>query len=102
MPTRFDHVVIGVRDLEAALANYRRLGFDAQPGGKHENGGTHNALIRFGLDYLELLAVYDEDAARATGRTLFAEQDKREAALVSYALATETLDDEVVRFRGNE
>lgn len=100
MPARFDHAVIGVRDLEAALLNYRRLGFDAQPGGRHEDGGTQNALIRFGLDYLELLAVYDEAAARAAGRVLFVEGDQREAALTGYALATRTLDEDVQRFRG--
>lgn len=101
MPTRFDHAVIGVKSLEASLASYRRLGFDVQPGGRHADGGTENALIRFGLDYLELLAIFDQEAARVAGRTLFEEHDQREAAVIGYALATETLDEEVQRFRGN-
>ncbi len=56
---RFDHAVIAVQDLDAAMAAYRDLGFAVTPGGKHTGRGTHNAIIRFGLDYLELLAVYD-------------------------------------------
>jgi len=102
MPTRFDHAVIAVRDLEAASAVYRRLGFDVQPGGRHEDGGTYNALIRFGLDYLELLAVFDEQLARSAGRLLFREHDPHDAALVGYALATETLDEEMTHFRADQ
>jgi catechol 2,3-dioxygenase-like lactoylglutathione lyase family enzyme len=103
MPARFDHAVIGVRDLEAAISQFRNLGFDAQPGGKHSGRGTHNALIRFGLDYIELLAVYDEAEARAFaggGRTLLDELRGQEAALVGYALATQTIEQDAERFRG--
>jgi len=60
MITRLDHVVVGVRDLDEAIQNYQQLGFEVRPGGRHTGLGTHNALIRFGLDYLELLATYNE------------------------------------------
>lgn len=102
MPTRFDHAVIGVRDLDRALEQYRRLGFDAQPGGRHADGGTHNGLIRFGLDYIELLAVYDEDAARAKGRSVLDELRGKEAVFTGYALATTSIEEEAKRFRGTE
>jgi catechol 2,3-dioxygenase-like lactoylglutathione lyase family enzyme len=102
MPTRFDHAVIGVSDLDAALERFRRLGFDAQPGGRHADGETHNGLIRFGLDYVELLAVYDEEVATARGRTLLDALDGREAALLGYALATAAIEEEATRFRGTD
>jgi catechol 2,3-dioxygenase-like lactoylglutathione lyase family enzyme len=102
MPTRLDHAVIGVSNLDAAIERFRALGFDTQPGGRHADGGTHNALIRFGLDYVELLAVYDEKEARARGRTINDELNGREAALIGYALATENIEDEATHFRGTE
>jgi catechol 2,3-dioxygenase-like lactoylglutathione lyase family enzyme len=104
MPTRFDHAVIAVRDLDTATRQFQYLGFDAQPGGKHTGRGTHNALIRFGLDYVELLSVYDEAEARAFaggGRTLLDELNGREGALVGFALATQTIEQEAERFRGS-
>ena len=67
MITRFDHAVIGVRDLSSAIRQYQTLGFDVHPGGQHVGLGTHNAIVRFGLDYLELISVYDEAAAAASG-----------------------------------
>ena len=54
---RLDHLVILVRDLDAAVENYRRLGFTVAPGGRHADGATHNALVVFKDDtYLELVA----------------------------------------------
>jgi len=105
MPTRFDHFVIGVRDLDVAIRAYQRLGFDTRPGGKHTGRGTHNALIRFGLDYIELLSVYDEAEAAATGPRGQAIVDflrEREGVLLGYALATDTIEQEAERFRGSE
>lgn len=51
-----DHVVILVRDLDAAQVTYARLGLALTPRGFHSIG-THNHCIMFGSDYLELLAV---------------------------------------------
>lgn len=52
-----DHVVILVADLDAAIADYRSLGFNVQPGGTHADGATHNALIVFADgSYIELIA----------------------------------------------
>jgi catechol 2,3-dioxygenase-like lactoylglutathione lyase family enzyme len=52
-----DHVVIAVRDLDAAIHTYRTMGFTVVRGGTHANRATHNALIMFADEtYLELLA----------------------------------------------
>ena len=67
MITRFDHAVIAVRDIEAAINSYAALGFDVSAGGRHPLIGTRNALVRFGLDYIELLSVEDIDRARSSG-----------------------------------
>ena len=102
MVTRFDHAVIAVRDLAKAIDLYRRLGFEVDPGGRHTGLGTYNALIRFGLDYIELISIYDQDEVRASGPRGTTLQDllqKREGALAAYALATETIQQEAERFQ---
>ncbi len=54
-----DHAVIGVRDLEAAAAAWRRLGFTTTPRGRHIGWGTANYCMMFGADYIELLGIVD-------------------------------------------
>lgn len=57
-----DHAVILVTDLAAAIADYRSLGFNVQPGGTHADGATHNALIVFADgSYIELIAFLRRD-----------------------------------------
>jgi catechol 2,3-dioxygenase-like lactoylglutathione lyase family enzyme len=96
MITRFDHAVIAVRDLDRALSLYRDvLGLDARPGGRHTGLGTHNGIVRFGLDYLELLTVYDRAEAEAGGPVGTALVDylaRREGGLVGYCLATNAME----------
>ncbi len=62
---QFDHLVHWVPDLDAAVRDYRALGFRVQPGGQHPQFGTHNAAWRLDTRYIELIAVRDEAAARA-------------------------------------
>jgi hypothetical protein len=70
---RIDHVVLAVRDLEASA---RRLweedGLRFAPGGRHPRWGTANMIAPLGGDYVELLAVVDEEIGAGTvlGRTL--------------------------------
>jgi Glyoxalase-like domain len=93
--TRFDHAVIAVRDLAAALGQFRRLGFDGQPGGRHTGRGTENAIVRFGLDYIELISVYDESEARQSGwggAALVEFLAEREGGLVGFCLATDNIE----------
>ena len=89
---RFDHAVIAVRDLDAAMAAYREQGFDVSPGGKHTGRGTHNAIIRFGLDYIELIAIYDEAEERAHGGELTAFLSQHRGGLVAFAVATSHIE----------
>lgn len=91
---RLDHIVIAVRDLDDAVVRYRALGFDARPGGRHTGRGTHNAIIRFGLDYLELVSVYSEAEARAAGRSGLVDFLAVREGPVGYALATDDLEAE--------
>ena len=67
-----DHVVIFVKDLTEASADFERVGFRVTPGGTHAGGLTKNALIALadGI-YLELLAftvpVTSENLAQLDG-----------------------------------
>lgn len=102
MISRLDHAVIAVRDLDVGIERFRALGFDVQPGGRHVGLGTHNAIIRFGLDYIELLAVYDETEARAQ-EGLSALLDflaERDGGLIGFAVATTDIESDARRFVG--
>ena len=57
-----DHLIIGVRDLDAARDGYARLGFNTTPRGRHVGWGTANYCIMFENDYLELLGIVDPTA----------------------------------------
>ena len=60
MITGIDHLVIAVKDLEAATRAYGELGFTVVPGGRHPVG-TYNTLIAFADgSYLELIGFYRE------------------------------------------
>jgi hypothetical protein len=70
---RIDHVVLAVRDLDASaerLWNEHGLRFVA--GGRHPRWGTANMIAPLGSDYVELLAVVNEEVGSETvlGRTL--------------------------------
>ena len=52
-----DHIVILVRDLDDAVANFSAEGFTVERGGTHADGNMHNALVYFSDGrYLELIA----------------------------------------------
>ncbi len=95
MIKRFDHAVIAVRDLDRALQFYNdTLGLDARPGGRHTGRGTRNGIVRFGLDYLELITVDNADEANASGAggaELVTFLEQREGGLVGYCLATDEI-----------
>lgn len=56
MTRHIDHLVLPVRDLNAAAAFYRRLGF--QVGARnHHPWGTDNFLVQFSSSFLELITV---------------------------------------------
>ena len=53
-----DHIVVVVRDLDAAAQRWRKLGFTLSPRGLHSaHMGTANHTLMLGDDYLELMGV---------------------------------------------
>ena len=55
-----DHVLIAVRDLNRTARTFHdNLGFSVTPEGVHPGRGSHNRLVVFGPEYLELIAVRD-------------------------------------------
>ncbi|MDE0674001.1 MAG: VOC family protein [Acidimicrobiia bacterium] len=101
MIERFDHAVIGIPDLEDGIAAFRRLGFEVSEGGRHPSLGTRNAIVRFGLDYLELLSV--EDARTAQARGPFGSDLlsflRESSGLVGFVLAGSRLEEHADAFR---
>jgi hypothetical protein len=96
MLSRLDHLVILVRDLELASADYRRLGFVVTPGGEHADGLTRNALVPFeDGTYLELVSFLDpEDPAdNVWGWRGFYPQE----GLIDYCATSDDLDSEARR-----
>jgi catechol 2,3-dioxygenase-like lactoylglutathione lyase family enzyme len=71
-----DHVVIAVRDLDAAAAEWAALGFRLSPRGTHsEHMGSGNYTMMFGEDYLELLGVLAEKPHNAPLRGFLAKRE---------------------------
>ncbi len=90
----FDHVVLVVLDLAAAVAEHRERGFTVTPGGEHTGGLTHNALV--GLQdgsYLELIAFHDLAAAR--GKHSWAPIAERGGGCADFALLSNDLRQDV-------
>lgn len=93
-----DHIVILVRDLAQASADYARAGFTVTPGGTHAAGTTHNALISFGDGtYFELIAFLDPDQPqehRWWNRVADGE------GLIDYAVLSDDLNNDAGELRG--
>ncbi len=53
--TGIDHVIVGVRDLDAATAAWQRLGFVCTPRGRHDTWPTANTCVMLAGDYIEVL-----------------------------------------------
>jgi catechol 2,3-dioxygenase-like lactoylglutathione lyase family enzyme len=99
----FDHFIVVVRDLDAAMATYTRLGFDVRAGGEHPHLGSHNALVPFADGtYLELVAFKDKErAAQSVWREAVKMLGTGEG-FAGYALASDDAsgDAKMIRARG--
>ena len=96
MLTGIDHIVIVVRDLDAAIVSYRGLGFTVVPGGRHPVG-THNALIALADGaYIELIAFLQPDTPQdhRWWRPL-----QQGGGLVDFCMGTDDLAADVVALR---
>jgi catechol 2,3-dioxygenase-like lactoylglutathione lyase family enzyme len=82
-----DHVLIGVRDLEAARAAYARLGFTVTPRGRHVGWSTGNYCVMFAEDYIELIGVVDPTAPSRSIEKRIAEAGEAGVG-VGFALAS--------------
>jgi len=99
MPTGIDHVVLAVRDLERATADFTAAGFTVAPGGEHTSGGTRNALVPFqDGSYLELIAWTQPDEPRDTA---WWHRLRAGEGLIDFALRTDDLDAELSRLRAS-
>jgi hypothetical protein len=95
-----DHIVILVRDLDQAAADYARAGFTVTPGGTHAAGTTHNALISFGDGtYFELIAFFEpEQPQEHRWWTRLADGE----GLIDYALLSDDLNHDADELRGRD
>lgn len=97
MPLSIDHIVIAVRDLAQASADYAEAGFTVTPGGWHTGGATHNSLISFADGaYFELIAFAEPD--REQPHKWWPRFAKGEGA-VDFALCSSDLGAEAERLR---
>jgi catechol 2,3-dioxygenase-like lactoylglutathione lyase family enzyme len=95
IPARFDHIVVAVKDLDKAVATYRTgLGFAVVPGGDHPAGST-NALVHFGIHYVELLAVKDPTSPGVGWLKEWVATAGENPP--TYAVAVESLEDSVAK-----
>ncbi|MBI5130809.1 MAG: VOC family protein [Rhodopseudomonas palustris] len=70
-----DHAVVMVKDLDAAAANWQRLGFTLSPRGTHSPAlGSGNYTIMFGQDYIELLGILTPTEHNAPSRAFLDER----------------------------
>ncbi|GCE11551.1 VOC family protein [Tengunoibacter tsumagoiensis] len=99
MITGFDHVIIGVNDLEQATEVFqKRLGLAVSGGGTHPFGGTANRIIVIGETYLELITVQKPAEAQQSMLDLLAQGD----GYFNCVFASDAIeaDSEAIRTRG--
>jgi hypothetical protein len=91
-----DHIVIVVRELEQAMADYSALGFTVVPGGRHAGLNTHNALVAFDDGcYLELIAFLGP----APARHLWYDASQKGGGLVDFCGRSDNLEKDAAVFR---
>ena len=92
---KIDHVIYGVRDLDAAGRWLKEdVGLDSAEGGHHPAFGTGNRIVPLGDDcYLELMAIVDRHTAEQNflGRKLIEHMAEGER-FVGWVVATDDLD----------
>ncbi len=96
-----DHVVIAVRDLDAATTDYEAIfGRAASWRGEHPKYGTKNTLFRISNTYVELLALGD-GKQKEWGKALAKHLDERGEGVYALALGTNDIKSTVKEMRAN-
>ncbi len=101
-----DHLVVAVADPDRAAGEIEAtLGLRVAEGGRHATQGTFNRLVWLGDTFIELIGVFDRALAERSwiGRPTLAAIDAGGAAawsLATWAIASDSLDADVARLRG--
>ena len=83
MIERIDHLIVAVKDLEAAEDNYKKIfGHDPVWRGAHESLGTKNSIFNFNNLYFELLAANGTGAGASLVNSSIEENGEGLAGLV--------------------
>lgn len=64
----WDHSMINVQNLDHVIKVFADKGVVFKHGGKHEVWGTANALGYFGINYIELISVFDREKSKSFDR----------------------------------
>lgn len=100
-----DHLVVAVVSPEAAEIELERVvGLACSGGGRHPLWGTHNRLAWLGDTYVELIGVFDPSltASGAVSRAVaeaLAQAGRRDAGLVTFAVASDGAAGDLARLR---
>lgn len=96
----FDHFIILVNNLDAAMQTYRRLGFEVRAGGQHPSMGSHNALIAFADGtYIELVAFKDLALAASSYWRAGVDRLQVSEGFGGYVLASNDLANDVAQIK---
>jgi len=98
-----DHVILACADPPGAAAELEALlGLAATGGGRHDAHGTFNRLFWLGDSYIELMGVFDADLAARSwwGAHMSRLLEMRSASYAGLALASDDLESDVARLRG--
>jgi hypothetical protein len=91
---RLVQAIVLVEDLATARRRMTALGFAVEEGGRHPGRGTANLIVPFGDQYLEVLAVVDENEARSSphGQPVLAALSRRGFGLARWSVEPSDID----------
>jgi Glyoxalase-like domain len=91
---RFVQAIVLVTDLHTAGRHVEELGLTVLDGGRHPGRGTANLIVPLGHQYLELLAVVDEEEALSSpqGRPVVAALSDRGPGLARWSMESTDIE----------